>query len=87
MKGRRVCSMYNRKQKIVLELFLPLYMQSNEQVENIGNLLLPGFLPKDKTATELSFHFTIPPNQSYKVWYQRNENSEWEFVKYEEDKR
>jgi hypothetical protein len=62
-------------------------MQSKEQVEKIGDLLLPGFIPKDKTATELTFHFTIPPNQSFKVWYQKNENSTWTFVKYEEDER
>lgn len=61
-------------------------MQSKEQVENIANVLLPGFIPKDKTATELSFHFTIPPNESFKVWYEKK-GTEWQFVKYEEAER
>ncbi len=78
---------FQRKKLIRYGSLLPLYMQSKEQIENIGNMLLPGFLPKDKTVNELSFHFTIPPSQSYKVWYQRKDNSTWEFVKYEEDER
>jgi hypothetical protein len=59
-------------------------MQANEQVEKIANILLPSFLPKDKTVNELTFHFTIPPNDNYKVWYEKKGNADWKFVKYEE---
>jgi hypothetical protein len=62
-------------------------MQSKEQVENIANVLLPSFIPKDKTVNELTFHFTIPPNNNYKVWYEKKGNSDWQFVKYEEVER
>jgi hypothetical protein len=62
-------------------------MQSKEQVENIANVLLPSFIPKDKTVNELTFHFTIPPNNNYKVWYEKKGNSDWQFVNYEEVER
>ncbi len=59
-------------------------MLKEEQIKLIAGTLLPGFIPKDNTETELSFHFTVPPNQSYKVWYSRNNQSNWDFKKYEE---
>jgi hypothetical protein len=61
-------------------------MHSQEQIKNIADTLLPNFIPKDPTATELIFHFTLPPNQSYKVSYQKK-NSTWAFISYEEDER
>ena len=57
-------------------------MLKEEQVKMIAGTLLPGFIPKDASATELSFHFTVPPNQSFKVYYLKNKN-DWEYQKYE----
>ena len=59
-------------------------MVKEEQVKIIAETLLPGFLPKDDTETELSFHFTVPPNQSFKVYYAKNNQSKWDFKKYEQ---
>jgi hypothetical protein len=59
-------------------------MLKEEQIKLIAGTLLPGFLPKDDSETEISFHFTVPPNQSYKVWYAKNNKSNWDFKKFEE---
>ncbi len=67
-------------------VILPLTMHSEEQVKKVAAALLSSFLPKDQNETELTFHFTLPPNQSYKVWYKKTK-SDCAFVKYEEDKR
>ena len=61
-------------------------MQSKDQVEKIAHALLPGFIPKDKSANELTFHFTIPPNDSFKVWFEKK-GADWQFIKYEEAER
>ncbi|MGN7205718.1 hypothetical protein ACTHQF_15710 [Pedobacter sp. SAFR-022] len=61
-------------------------MHTEEQIKNIADALLSSFLPKDSNETELTFHFTIPPSQSYKVWYKRKK-AVWEFIKFEEDKK
>jgi hypothetical protein len=58
-------------------------MLKEEQVKMIAETLLPGFLPKDPAEAELSFHFTVPPNQSFKVWYGRNNKNTWDFKKFE----
>ena len=58
-------------------------MLKEEQVKMIAETLLPAFIPKDNAETELSFHFTVPPNQSYKVWYSRNKQLTWDFKKSE----
>jgi len=54
-----------------------------EQIKIIAETLLPGFIPKDDAETELSFHFTVPPNQSFKVWFTKNSKSEWDFKKFD----
>ncbi|MGY0038780.1 hypothetical protein [Pedobacter sp. NJ-S-72] len=46
-------------------------MQPKEQIEAIANTLLPSFIPKDNQETKLSFHFTLPPNNSYKVFFEK----------------
>jgi hypothetical protein len=61
-------------------------MHTEEQIKNIADALLSSFLPKDANETELNFHFTIPPNHSYKVWYKRKK-AVWSFEKFEEDKK
>lgn len=54
-----------------------------EQIKMIAETLLPGFIPKDNAETELSFHFTVPPNQSFKVWFTKNSQSKWDFKKFD----
>jgi hypothetical protein len=59
-------------------------MQLREQIEAIANTLLPGFIPKDKNETTLSFHFTLPPDSSYKVFFEKDAKAKWQFLRYEE---
>jgi hypothetical protein len=58
-------------------------MIKEEQIKIIAETLLPGFIPKDQGAKELSFHFTIPPGQSFKVFFERKSDSEWNWKRYE----
>lgn len=58
-------------------------MHPEIQIKLIADTLLPSFIPKDKSEKELTFHFTIPPNKSYKVQYQKNNKNEWTFISYE----
>jgi hypothetical protein len=61
-------------------------MHTKEQIQNIAETLLPAFIPKDAAETVLTFHFTLPPNQSFKVFFEKK-NATWTFIKYEEDER
>jgi hypothetical protein len=58
-------------------------MHSKEQIEAIANTLLPSFIPKDAKETTLSFHFTLPPDFSYKVFFEKDGSSKWQFKTYE----
>ena len=58
-------------------------MHPKEQIEAIANTLLPSFTPKDVKETKLSFHFTLPPDFSYKVFYEKDASSKWQFKSYE----
>lgn len=58
-------------------------MYAEAQIKLIADTLLPGFIPKNSEEKELTFHFTIPPNKSYKVYYQRNIKNEWDFIRFE----
>lgn len=60
-------------------------MLNDEQIKAIADSLLPGFLPKNALETELSFNFTVPPNHTYKVWYEKQANA-WVFNKSEKVK-
>lgn len=60
-------------------------MHSEEQIKLIADTLLSGFIPKDAQVQEFSFHFTIPPNKSYKVWYKKNTKGEWSFAAFKQD--
>jgi hypothetical protein len=67
-----------------------LYLQHNfqnmikeEQIKMIAETLLPGFIPKNQDEKELSFHFTVPPGQSFKVFFERKNDSEWNWKGYE----
>lgn len=58
-------------------------MQLKDQIEAIANTLLPGFVPRDKNENKLSFHFTLPPDSTYRVFFERNSKLEWLFISYE----
>lgn len=58
-------------------------MHPESQIKLIADTLLPGFIPKNANEKELSFHFTIPPDKSYKVRYQKNAKNEWVFIGFE----
>lgn len=58
---------------------------SKEQIEATANAILPHFIPKNATETELSFHFTIPPSSNYKVNYQKDVKGHWQLVGYDSD--
>ena len=58
-------------------------MHPEAQIKLIADTLLPGFIPKSPDEKELTFRFTIPPNNSYKVSYQKNAENEWEFTGFE----
>lgn len=58
-------------------------MHAEAQIKLIADTLLPGFIPKSPDEKELTFHFTIPPNKSYKVWYKKNAKNIWEFTGFE----
>ena len=58
-------------------------MHAEIQIKLIADTLLPGFIPKNPEERELTFHFTIPPQKSYKVNYQKNAKNEWAFISFE----
>lgn len=58
-------------------------MHSEEQIKLIADTLLPGFIPKNPEEKELIFHFTLPPNKNYKVWYKKDIKKEWKFTGFE----
>lgn len=62
-------------------------MQPKEQIEAIANTLLPSFIPKDNQETTLSFHFTLPPDNNYKVFFEKDARAKWQFIRYEEAQR
>lgn len=59
-------------------------MQQKDQIEAIANTLLSSFIPKDLSEKSLSFHFTLPPDSSYKVFFEKDAQAKWQFVRYEE---
>lgn len=58
-------------------------MNPKAQIEAIANTLLPSFIPKDDQETTLSFHFTLPPDSSYKVFFEKDKSAKWQFKTYE----
>ncbi len=62
-------------------------MQLKDQIEAIANTLLPSFIPKDAKETSLSFHFTLQPDSSYKVFFEKDAKAKWQFISYEEARR
>lgn len=59
-------------------------MPKSNPVQEIAEALLPGFIPKDSTLNVLSFHFTVPPSDSYKVWFEKV-GGNWIFQRFETD--
>ncbi|CAM4131937.1 hypothetical protein SAMN06265348_103115 [Pedobacter westerhofensis] len=62
-------------------------MQLKDQIEAIANTLLSSFIPKDPAEKSLSFHFTLPPDSSYKVFFEKDTQAKWQFIRYEDAKR
>jgi hypothetical protein len=54
-----------------------------DKIQLIADTLLSSFLPKDPEQKSLSFHFTIPPSLSYKVYYEKAAKGEWVFLRAE----
>jgi hypothetical protein len=55
----------------------------DDQIQHIADTLLSTFLPKNQDEKTLSFHFTLPPNSSYKVFYEKSAKGVWEFIRAE----
>lgn len=69
---------------LILSNKLKIMKHSAAQIESIALTLLPGFIPKDQKETTLSFHFTLPPNSSFKVFFERDNKLSWQFIRYQE---
>ncbi|NQX40441.1 hypothetical protein SAMN05421820_105329 [Pedobacter steynii] len=54
-------------------------MHTEAHIKMVADTLLPGFLPKDPNEKNLVFHFTLPPNENYKVSYLKTAKNEWVF--------
>lgn len=54
-------------------------MLDDKQIKEIADSLLPTFVPKNDAETELSFNFTVPPNQTYQVRYEKRDGA-WTFI-------
>ena len=52
-------------------------------IEATANAIKDHFIPKDKDATEFSFHFTIPPSSNYKAKYEKKATGDWVLIKAE----
>lgn len=52
---------------------------TSEQINFVADTLMPGFIPKDSTVSELSFAFTLD-GVNYEVIYQKSKKGEWQFV-------
>lgn len=57
---------------------------TKEKIEAIANTLLPSFIPKNKEEKVLCFHFTLPPDSSYKVFFEKDNKANWQFKGFEE---
>ena len=55
---------------------------SPEQVENVANSIMPNFIPKDGTLSNLSFSFTLD-GTNYKVAYLKDAKGIWKLVSQE----
>ncbi len=60
-------------------------MLNDKQIKEIADSLLSTFIPKNDAEIELTFNFTVPPNHTYKVWYEKRQKA-WTFVKSEKVK-
>lgn len=58
-------------------------MYPKEHIEAVANTLLSSFIPKDEKETTLTFHFTLPPDSSYKVFFEKDAKAKWQFKGYE----
>ncbi|WP_199140684.1 hypothetical protein [Pedobacter sp. ASV12] len=56
-----------------------------ELIEATANAIKDHFIPKDPTARQFSFHFTIPPASNYKASYEQDAKGNWLLKGYEAD--
>ena len=52
-----------------------------EQITFVADTLMPGFIPKDSTVSDLFFAFTLDA-VNYEVVYQKNQKGEWKFISF-----
>lgn len=57
-------------------------MAKDEQIQYIAESLLEQFIPKDPSENQLSFHFTLPPANSYKVSFEKQKGV-WTYLGFE----
>ncbi|ALL04514.1 hypothetical protein AQ505_02800 [Pedobacter sp. PACM 27299] len=60
---------------------------SESHIQMVADTLMPGFVPNDPNETTLIFHFTLPPDESYKVEYLKSAKNIWEFSNAEKVER
>jgi hypothetical protein len=49
-----------------------------EQIQYVADTIMPGFIPRDVTASELNFAFTMD-GVNYEVVYQKDKQGNWQF--------
>jgi hypothetical protein len=52
---------------------------TTDQIQYIADTIMPGFIPKDGNARELSFAFTVDA-VNYEVIYQKDKQGNWQFI-------
>ncbi len=52
------------------------------QIQFIADSLMPGFIPKDESQSNLSFAFTAD-GCNYEVIYQKSKSEKWLFVSFQ----
>jgi hypothetical protein len=55
---------------------------SPDQIQYVADTIMPGFIPKDTAATELTFAFTLD-SVNYEVVYQKNNSGDWQFTSHQ----
>lgn len=76
-------AMIGEKFDTFASILINTFMHPKEQIEAIANTLLPSFIPKNKTETSFFFHFTLPPDSSYKVSFEKDSQSNWQYKGFE----
>jgi hypothetical protein len=54
-----------------------------EQIENIADSIMPNFIPRDASLSDLSFVFTVD-GMNYKVAYRKDKQGSWKLISQEQ---